>query len=452
MKQIDFNTGSTRGNILRASLPMLAAQLLSLLYSIVDRIYIGRIPNIGTLALGGIGVCFPIIILINAFTFLFSQGAAPLCSMERGRGNREQAEHLMNSSAFLLFYGALVLMLIGYLAASPLLRLFGASEEMMSYALTYLRIYLLGTLPFMLSSGLNPFINAQGFATTGMMTVFTGAVANIILDPLFIFVFGMGLQGAAIATVLSQFLSGAYAVLFLRGKTAELHLRLLRPSELIPAQLADMISLGFVNFFMQFTNSLVAAVCNHTLSSYGGDLAISIYTIISSVRQMLDVPLSAISGGSEPIISFNYGAKRFDRLKEAIRTYAGLGIAYTLIIWLLILICPAAFILLFSSDPKLVEAAIPALHIYYFAFVFQALQFTAQHTFKALNKKRNALFFSLFRKVILVVPLTLLLPGLGFGLSGVFMAEPISNVIGGLASFTTMYLTVYRKIDKGGAI
>ena len=447
--QIDFEHGSVRVNLARAALPMLVAQILSLLYSIVDRIYIGRIPGVGTMALAGIGICFPIIILINAFTGLFSQGGAPLCAMERGRGNRDRAEFIMNSSFFLLMAGGIALMAVGYAAGRPLLKAFGASEEILGYAMRYLTIYLLGTIPFMISTGMNPYINAQGFATTGMMTVFLGAAANIILDPVFIFVFGLGIRGAAIATVISQFLSAGYVLLFLTGGTAELKLRVLRPSALEPALLADMIGLGTINFIMQFTNSCVAMVCNQTLSLYGGALAISLYTIISSVRQMLDVPLGALASGAEPMMSFSYGSGKYGRLKEVIRLFAAAGVVYTLAVWALIFITPASFIRLFTPDEELVRAAVPSLHIYYFAFVFQAFQYTAQHTFKALNRKKKAIFFSLFRKAIMVIPLTLILPRVGFGVTGVFMAEPISNVIGGMASFSTMYFTIYRKLGSG---
>ncbi|MDQ0152177.1 putative MATE family efflux protein [Moryella indoligenes] len=451
MKQIDFENGRTRDNVLKASLPMLVAQILSLLYSIVDRIYIGRIEGVGTLALSGIGLCFPAVILITAFANLYGFGGAPLCAMERGRHKYKQAELIMNSSFFMLLLLGILLTALGELFSRPLLLAFGASQQSLPYAESYLRIYLLGTIPFMLSTGLNPYINAQGFALTGMLTVLTGALANILLDPLFIFGLHLGIRGAATATVLSQLLSMCVALFFLRSDTAELKLRLLRPSELRPALIREITALGTANFIMLFTNSLVAVACNHMLSRFGGDIQVSVYAIISSVRQMLEVPLFAVANGAGPVMSYNYGARRDRRLKEAIRLITIWGLGYTLVVWVLVLRFPASFIRLFSPDWKLIQAAIPALHIYFFAFIFQVFQFGAQSVFKSLNMKYRAIFFSLFRKIVLVLPLSLLLPYVGgLGSAGVYMAEPVSNVLGGLASFTTMMLTVYLKPDREG--
>ena len=284
-----------------------------------------------------------------------------------------------------------------------------------------------------------------------MLTVLTGALANILLDPLFIFGLHLGIRGAATATVLSQLLSMCVALFFLRSDTAELKLRLLRPSELRPALIREITALGTANFIMLFTNSLVAVACNHMLSRFGGDIQVSVYAIISSVRQMLEVPLFAVANGAGPVMSYNYGARRDRRLKEAIRLITIWGLGYTLVVWALVLRFPASFIRLFSPDWKLIQAAIPALHIYFFAFIFQVFQFGAQSVFKSLNMRYRAIFFSLFRKIVLVLPLSLLLPYVGgLGTAGVYMAEPVSNVLGGLASFTTMMLTVYLKPDREG--
>ena len=463
MKQVDFRNGRILSNVLQSMLPMLVAQVLSLLYSIVDRIYIGRIPGEGTAALGGVGLCFPVIIMVTAFTNLFGLGGAPLCSIARGRGDLRQASGIMNTAFSMLVLTGAVITVAGELLAAPLLRLFGATEGNLPHALAYLHIYLVGTIFTMLATGLNPYINAQGFASTGMLTVVIGAVTNILLDPLFIFVFGMGVRGAALATILSQILSAFFVLRFLTGEKAELRLTPVEDLRELPANLAgsapgcsefratvlDIAGLGSSAFVMQFTNSLVSIVCNSTLSQYGGEIMISVYTIISSVRQVLETPVIAIGEGTSPVISFNYGARRPGNVRRAMLLMAAIGIGYTFVVWILIERFPAFFISMFSADAALMEYAIPALHLYFFAFIFQSLQYTGQTTFKALGKKKQAIFFSLFRKVVMVVPLTLLLPGVfHFGADGVFMAEPISNAVGGSACLITMLLIVLPELKR----
>ena len=468
MKQVDFRNGRILSNVLQSMLPMLVAQVLSLLYSIVDRIYIGRIPGEGTAALGGVGLCFPIIIMVTAFTNLFGLGGAPLCSIARGRGDLRRASEIMNTAFSMLVLTGAVITVTGELFAAPLLRLFGATDGNLPHALAYLHIYLVGTIFTMLATGLNPYINAQGFASTGMLTVVIGAVTNILLDPVFIFVFGMGVRGAALATILSQILSAFFVLRFLTGEKAELRLTPVEDLRELPANLAgrepagefrstvlDIAGLGSSAFVMQFTNSLVSIVCNSTLSRYGGEMMISVYTIISSVRQVLETPVIAIGEGTSPVISFNYGARRPANVRKAMLLMAVMGIGYTLVVWILIERFPAFFISMFSADAALMKDAIPALHLYFFAFIFQSLQYTGQTTFKALGKKKQAIFFSLFRKVVMVVPLTLLLPGVfHFGADGVFMAEPISNAVGGSACLITMLLIVLPELKRieGGEI
>ena len=463
MKQVDFRNGRILSNVLQSMLPMLVAQVLSLLYSIVDRIYIGRIPGEGTAALGGVGLCFPIIIMVTAFTNLFGLGGAPLCSIARGRGDLRRASEIMNTSFSMLVLTGAVITVTGELFAAPLLRLFGATDGNLPHALAYLHIYLVGTIFTMLATGLNPYINAQGFASTGMLTVVIGAVTNILLDPVFIFVFGMGVRGAALATILSQILSAFFVLRFLTGEKAELRLTPVQDVRELPANLAgrsssgsdfrstalDIAGLGSSAFVMQFTNSLVSIVCNSTLSKYGGEIMVSVYTIISSVRQVLETPVIAIGEGTSPVISFNYGARRPAYVRKAMLLMAAIGIGYTFVVWILIERFPAFFISMFSADAALMEYAIPALHLYFFAFIFQSLQYTGQTTFKALGKKKQAIFFSLFRKVVMVVPLTLLLPGVfHFGADGVFMAEPISNAVGGSACLITMLLIVLPELKR----
>ena len=450
MKRIDFEHGTITGNILGAALPMLVAQLLSLLYNIVDRIYIARIPDVGTTALGAVGLCFPIIVIITAFSNLFGSGGAPLFSISRGGGDTKKAGQIMNTSFTMLCAGALVLMAAGLLFAAPILKLFGASDAALPYAYPYLMIYLLGTLPSMIATGMNPFINAQGYSVAGMLSVAIGAVTNFLLDPLFIFVFHLGITGAALATVLSQTLSALYVIRFLHRR-AEYKVRLLRPAEwkssLVEAK--NIISLGTAGFIMQLTNSLVSIFCNNVLGATGGDVYISVMTIISSVRQMVETPIYAINEGTSPILSYNYGARRPDRVRKAILTLALLILLYTAVMWSSIILAPRALIGIFSSDAALVADAIPSLKLYFAAFIFMDLQYIGQTVFKSLNKKKHAIFFSLLRKVFIVVPLTYLLPyAFGMGTDGVFAAEPVSNVIGGSLCFKTMLSTVLPELKR----
>ena len=450
MKQIDFENGKITDNILRASVPMLVAEVLSLLYNIVDRIYIARIPDVGTTALGSVGLCFPIITIILAFSNLFGSGGAPLFSIERGRKDNREASMIMNTSFFLICVCSLILMAVGMIFAKPILILFGSSESGLVYAYPYLMIYLIGTFPSMVSTGMNPFINAQGYSTTGMFSVTIGAVANIILDPLFIFVFGLGVNGAAIATVISQILSAVFVFYFLRKK-AEIKVRLLHKNEFSSCLsiAKNIITLGTAGFIMQLTNSLVSICCNNVLYVTGGDVYISVMTIISSVRQMVETPIYAITEGSSPIISYNYGARRPERVKKAGIVMAVMALIYTGITWSIIILAPKYLIMIFSSDATLIKDVVPALKLYFAAFIFMDLQYIGQTVFKSLNKRKQAIFFSLLRKVFIVVPLTYILPyALHMGTDGVFMAEPVSNVIGGSMCFITMLFTVLPELNR----
>ena len=450
MKRIDFENGTITGNILGAGLPMLVAQLLNLLYNVVDRIYIARIPGEGTAALGAVGLCFPLIVIITAFANLFGSGGAPLFSIYRGKKKEPEAVCIMNTSFTMLSASALILMVIGMCFARPLLILFGASSEALTYALPYLMVYLIGTLPSMLSVGMNPFINAQGYSVIGMISVAIGAVANLLLDPLFIFVLGFGIRGAAIATVISQVLSAVFVLYFLTRKS-ELKVRLLHKSE-VPKCLGyakNITSLGTAGFIMQITNSLVTICCNNVLSVTGGDIYISVMTIVSSVRQLVETPIYAMNEGTSPILSYNYGAVRPARVRKAILVLGMMILAYTAVMWSLIILVPGTLIRVFTSDTSLVQDTIPALNQYFAAFIFMDLQYIGQTVFKSLNKKKQAIFFSLLRKVFIVVPLTYLMPyALHMGTRGVFLAEPVSNVIGGSLCFITMLCTVLPELKR----
>lgn len=451
MKQVDFAKGGIFRCILQSAVPMLAAQILNLLYNIVDRIYIARIPSVGTDAIGAVGLCFPVIIIITAFTNLYGSGGAPLYSMAYGRGEIEKAGKLMNLSFWLELLTALVLMVLCELFCSPLLRMFGASSVTIEIAASYLRIYLTGTVFTMIAGGMNPFINAQGFPVIGMMGVGIGAVCNILLDPFFIFFLGMGIRGAAIATVISQVISAVIVVRFLTSRRAMSRLGGMSWKEFRKsgADILSIVSLGAASFVMQFTNSLVSVSCNRVLSQTGGDVYVSVMTIISSVRQLLDTPILALSDGSSPVMSFNYGAGQSARVRKAIYILTALCFSYTLLAWGFVVARGDLVIGIFSSDQEILKDAVPALHLYFFAFVFQTFQYTGQAVFKALGKRKHAIFFSLLRKAVIVVPLTYLLPyAFHMGTKGVFMAEPISNVIGGLACYITMAVTVFPELKK----
>ncbi len=449
MHQTDFSSGSVYRNILEVAVPMTIAQFLNLLYNIVDRMYIGRIEGTGALALTGVGLCFPIITLITAFTQLFGNGGAPLCAMERGKGNEKEAEKIMGNTFTMLVSSGAILMVIGFLFYKPILYLFGASDTTFVYASQYIQIYLLGTLFVMVSIGMNPFINSQGFGNIGMLTILIGAVLNIILDPIFIFVLNMGVRGAALATILSQCCSALWVMKFLTGSKAELQLK--RSSMKIKwKRIRSIIALGVSPFIMAFTNGLVQVVCNMTLQVYGGDLYIGVMTVLNSIREIFTMPVMGITNGASPVMSFNYGEGTYKRVKKAIRFIAIICISYTMLAWGALRLFPAIFIRIFDGSGALVEAAIPALHIYFFGFCFMALQFTGQSVFVALGKAKKAVFFSIFRKVIIVVPLTILLPMIGrIGVDGVFWAEPISNLIGGCICFFTMIITILPELKEG---
>ncbi len=451
MKQVDFANGKITTNIAQTALPMLVAQVLNLLYNIVDRIYIARIPGVGTEALGGVGLCFPIIIIITAFTNLYGSGGSPLFSISLGRKEQEEAGRIMNLSFFLEVVTGIILTILGLLFARPVLQLFGASESALVYSLPYIRIYLLGTIFSMIATGMNPYINAQGFPTIGMTTVVIGALTNIILDPVFIFVFGMGVRGAALATILSQMLSALFVLRFLFGSRPSVRMKLLTLAQVRDGsgRILDIVSLGSAAFVMQITNSLVQIAGNNMLARTGGDVYISVMTIVSSVRQMLDTPILAITEGASPVISYNYGAQSASRVRKAGTVMFSMAMVYTAVMWGMIVWKPAFFISVFSSDKNLLKDAVPALKLYFFAFIFQTFQYSGQTIFKALNKKKHAIFFSLFRKVVIVVPLTLMLPTVfGLGTDGVFAAEPVSNVIGGTACFLTMLATILPELKR----
>lgn len=426
---------------------MTMAQLINVLYNIVDRIFIGRIPEHATLSLTGLGVCFPLITIVIAFANLVGMGGAPLFSIERGKGNEKEAEMILGNSFAMLLGLGILLTVLGFLLKTPLLWLLGASEDTLPYADAYISIYLLGSIFVMISLGLNSFINAQGFAKTGMATVAIGAVLNVILDPVFIFIFHMGVKGAALATVLSQFAAAVWTFRFLTGPKTIIQLKM-SSMKCSFFRIKSISALGTAGFTMSITNSLVQMVNNASLQTWGGDIYVGIITVINSVREVVQMPVSGISNSSQPIMSFNYGAGEYGRVKTTIKYMSSMLIIYTLAAWALVTAFPEFCIRVFNQDPELIKAGVPVMHIYFFGFFMMALQFAGQSVFQSLGYAKNAIFFSVFRKVIIVIPLILILPGIGgLGVHGVFLAEPISNFMGGAACFITMLLTVYRKME-----
>lgn len=446
--QNDFGQGSVARHILSLTIPMSLAQMVNVLYNVVDRMYIGRIPGAGKLALTGVGVTLPVITIVMAFALLYSTGGAPLCSIARGRGDIKEAENIMGTCFTMLVLTGLALMGALYLTRRPLLYLLGASDDTIGYAVSYLSVYLLGSVCVMVSLGMNSFINSQGFGTIGMMTTLIGAVLNLILDPVFIFLFHLGVVGAAVATVLSQtvsalwvlrFLTGERAILKLRRSTLKLDLRIFR----------RVVTLGLSGFIMAVTNSATQIACNTGLQHWGGDAYVAVMTVMNSVREMTSIPVQGLTSGVQPVIGYNYGAKKYARVREGIRFCSLLGISYTFLAWGLVYSFPVQIIRIFNDDPELIAIGVPAMRMFFMGFFMMAFQFCGQSVFTGLGQSKYAIFFSLFRKIVIVVPLTILLPYVGgLGIRGIYLAEPISNFVGGLACYVTMMLTVYRGMRK----
>ncbi|OUQ58951.1 MATE family efflux transporter [Flavonifractor sp. An112] len=432
-------------NIVYMAVPMTVAQLINILYNVVDRMYLGRLP--GHLALTGLGLCLPIISILMGFANLCGMGGSPLCSICRGRGENEEAEQIMGNSFSLLLLFGTALTVLCLIFRRPILYLFGASDVTFPYANDYLTIYILGTLFVMISLGMNPFINAQGFSRMGMITVAVGAVVNIVLDPIFIFLLDMGVKGAALATVISQACSALWVLKFLTGKKAILKLRL-SALRLKAERVRRILSLGTSGFVMSMTNSLAQVLCNASLEAYSGDLYVGVMTVINSIREIITMPVQGITNGCQPVLGYNYGAGQYQRVRQGIRFTTVLTVVYSVAVWAVVMLLPEPLIRIFNNEPDLIAAGIPAFRIYFATFFFMSFQFIGQSVFVGLGRSKNAIFFSLLRKAFIVAPLTLILPAVGFGADGVFLAEPISNVLGGLACILTMYFTVYRRLDR----
>lgn len=444
----DFSQGSIYRHIMSLAIPMTIAQMVQVLYNIVDRIYIGHLEAGSSLALIGLGLTFPIITIISAFTNLFGMGGAPLCSISRGKNDMERAETIMGNTFFLLLVSSFILMLASYIFMKPLLYMFGASDTTYPYAKEYLKLYLLGTPFVMLGTGMNGFINSQGFGKIGMMTILFGAIANIILDPIFIFYLKLGISGAAIATILSQLLSAIWVMKFLLGEKTIL--KLTKKNMRLEGELIKSITgLGLAGFVMSATNGAVQIACNATLKGHGGDIYVGIMTVLSSIRDVIILPIHGVTTGAQPVLGYNYGAKKYNRIKKGIIFVTVVTVIYMLLAWIIVFLYPGSFIKVFTSDMELIVKGIPAMNIYYFGFFMMAFQVAGQSIFVALGQSKQAVFFSLFRKIIVVVPLTLFLPYVAdLGIKGVFLAEPISNFIGGAACYIVMLFTIKKLLNS----
>lgn len=444
----DFSQGSIPSNILRIGLPIMVAEFVNVFYNLIDRMYIGHIKGIGTSALSGVGLCLPLITIISGFANLFATGGAPLFSIARGKKESVTAQKLLNTSFSMLLLTGVALSTVLLLFLKPILFLIGADAETFPFAYGYFIIYGFGTVFSMISLGMNAFINSQGFSGIGMGTVLIGAVLNLVLDPIFIFALDMGVQGAAIATVISQFFSAAWVLRFLLGKKAIFKYNRF---EIDPACARKIVSLGIAGFAFKITTGLAQAVSNAMLKLFGAGLStlyVGAMSIINSLRSVSNQPIFAISHGSQPIISFNYGAKQYDRVIDSIKFVTFATLLYNFVSFLLLQCVTVPLIRVFSQDTELIHVAKRCIQIYFGAYVFMALMQTGQSTFVALNMPKHALFFSIFRKIILIIPLTLILPRTRFGVDGVFYAELFSEVIGASACYITMLSTVLPMIKR----
>ena len=444
---VDLGSGKVGKLLFSLALPTITSQIVNMLYNLVDRVYIGHmqpVETVGKLALTGVGVCLPIIMVISAFAALMAMGGAPRASIEEGKGDIAASERIMGNSFTLLVAAALVLTALFLVLAEPMLRLFGASDNTVGYALDYMRIYCLGTLFVQVTLGMNAFITAQGFTVVGMKTVLIGAGLNTVLDPVFIFTFGMGVRGAALATILSQAVSAVWVLRFLTGPRTKWRLRLcnLRPRARVAL---PSLALGLSPFIMQSTESLIAVCFNSSLLKYGGDIAVGSMTVLTSIMQFAMMPLQGLTQGAQPIISYNYGARKAERVRAAFRCLLRACLTYSLALWALVQLFPRMFVLIFNSSPALVEYAAWALRIYMAATGIFGIQIACQQTFVALGNAKISLFLAVLRKIILLIPLIYLLPHFFADKAfAVFLAEPVADVIA-VCTTAVMFSLQFKK-------
>lgn len=430
--------------LLKLALPTVTAQVINMLYNIVDRIYIGHIPEVGALALTGVGVCMPLILIVSAFAAFVGNGGAPRASIFMGKGDHESAEKTLGNCFIVQILISLVLTLVLLRWSRDFLMAFGASENTVEYGVSYLNIYALGTIFVQLTLGMNTFITAQGFAKTGMLSVLIGAVSNIILDPIFIFGFHMGVQGAALATILSQALSCAWVLAFLFGKKTRLRIRkqyfLLEKEIILPS-----LALGLSTFIMQSSESIISICFNSSLLRYGGDIAVGAMTILTSVMQFALLPMQGLGQGAQPIMSYNYGAENADRVKAAFKLLLTISLCYAVLLWALVMLFPQSFASLFTSDLQLLEFTKTALRVYLACMFLFGIQLACQITFTSLGNAKASIMVAVMRKFILLIPLIYIMPRIYTAnqTKAVYMAEPIADFLA--VSFTVVLFTFQFK-------
>ncbi|MBQ9987295.1 MAG: MATE family efflux transporter [Erysipelotrichales bacterium] len=443
--------GSERVSTLLAKLaiPAVIAQVINLLYNIVDRIYIGHIPEIGSSALTGVGLFMPILMLINAFAMLAGAGGAPRAAIAMGKGEHESAEKIMGNCFSLLLILAVILTIVFYITAPDLLMLFGASEVTLPYALSYARIYILGSIFVLIVLGMNPFITTQGFAKISMLTTVIGAIINIVLDPIFIFLFDMGVRGAALATILSQAVGAIWILRFLTSNKSQLRLKthnlLLESKVILP-----VLALGISTFVMLSTESILSISFTASLQEYGGDIAVGAMTIITSVSSLVTMPLQGICQGGQPIISYNFGAHNHERVKEAFYTMFKVCASFSILAWGIVLLMPQLFASMFTNNTALIEYTTWTLRIYMAGIFAFGLQICCQQSFMALGQAKVSLFLAVLRKVILLIPLIFILPRfMSNQVFAVFLAEPISDLTAALVTTITFFARFNTILQKG---
>ncbi len=444
MENSNTNLGSESvGKLLfKLATPAIIAQIVNVLYNIVDRIFIGRMEN-GEVAMAGVGVAFPIIIIITACSYLIGMGGGPLAAIKMGEQNNDEAEKIMSNSFSVLVILAILLTIGFKIGKEPLLWMFGASESTIGYSMDYLNIYLIGTVFVQISMGMNTFINTQGFATTGMMTVAIGALINIILDPIFIFGFNMGVKGAALATIIAQGVSAIWVLMFLFGKKSILKIK---KKYMIPKAsiILPVLGLGISPFIMQSTESLVLIALNSKLQMYGGDLAVGSMAIMSSIMQILMLPNMGVTQGAQPIISYNYGSGQLDRVKKTFKLCLLSCFTYSTILWLLLMIFPAFFVSIFNKNPQLLSMTSWSIKIYFAGAFMFGIQIACQQTFLALGKATISLVLALFRKIVLLIPLIFILPTFfNEKLFAVILAEPVADITA--ATITAISFFIFYK-------
>ena len=444
-KEADLGKDSLGPLLLKLALPAILAQIINVLYNMVDRMYIGHIPKVGPSALTGVGVTMPVIMAISAFAALVSMGGAPRASIMLGRGEHPKAEKILGNCTVMLVIMAIILTAVFLIWGEPILMVFGASEATIGYALDYMRIYALGTIFVQLALGLNAFINAQGYAKIGMITVAIGALCNIVLDPIFIFSMSMGVKGAALATIISQAISSIFVVYFLTSKRSGLRIKL-DNLKLDFQVILPCLALGLSPFIMQFTESVISVCFNTSLLKYGGDIAVGSMTILTSVMQFSMLPLQGLTQGAQPIISFNYGAENIDRVKRAFKLLLKISLSYSMLLWAVAMFIPDTFIYIFTSHGELATYTRWAIRIYMAASGIFGIQIACQQTFIAIGNAKTSVFLAVLRKVLVLIPLIFILPMFIENQAfAVFLAEPVSDIIAAIVT-TTVFMAKFNGI------